>query len=138
MQSIRSLITKLMLAALCLGTVGYAAQSDKRTTTINEDGVRRTIDCRGDAIVVTGDRNTLTLRGDCSNLNLSGDENVITAAAITNIGVSGDSNKITVETTDALRLSGDDNDLKWSKTTSGARPKISNTGKRNTISQYKK
>ena len=93
------------------------------------------IDCSGSTVSVRGDDNTLTLKGECNKLDVSGDDNVIIATTIKDLDVSGSDNTITVDTVSKISASGDDNTIKWTRGAAGKAPDISLKGKDNKISQ---
>jgi hypothetical protein len=90
-----------------------AAASGGEAVEILSDGVRRTIDCGGRSLALMGSRNTLTLRGRCPLVKVSGDDNLLT-----------------VEAPEAILVTGDRNQVGWSD---GPSPKVSSTGRQNRI-----
>jgi hypothetical protein len=81
-----------------------------------EDEITRTIDCRNRDVDLRGDGNTLTLRGDCGKLLVTGNNNVIEIDSVQAIDTPGNENRIT-----------------WAKGPSRSGPKITNLGNGNTI-----
>jgi hypothetical protein len=89
--------------------------------TINKNEQKRTIDCNGGAVSINGDRNTLTLTGECSTLRVDGNDNIVTVEAVAEISTWGNRNKVT-----------------WTRGVGGKPPTISNPGTSNTIKKAEK
>ncbi len=76
----------------------------------------RTVDCEGRIVEVLGNRNRLTLRGNCAGLRVSGNDNVVE-----------------VDLTPIIATTGNENTVRYRDLVDGARPKVANTGRDNTI-----
>jgi hypothetical protein len=76
----------------------------------------RTVDCRGRVVEVIGNRNRLTLRGSCAALS-----------------VSGNDNQVNVESTPIIATSGNLNTVRYRALVDEKPPRVSNTGKDNSI-----
>jgi hypothetical protein len=71
----------------------------------------------GDWVAVRGKGNSLTIRGECTLLE-----------------IVGSGNKITVESVGSIKITGDNNDVRYTRAPEGkAKPVIKNKGKANTI-----
>ena len=79
--------------------------------------------CGGsDWIAITGKGNTLTITGECAQLD-----------------VNGSGNKVTIEAVGAINISGNNNDVRYSRPAAGKqKPTIKNKGAANTIRRDKK
>jgi hypothetical protein len=87
--------------------------------TITQNDLKRTIDCKG-AVRISGNRNTLTLTGECSSLLVDGNDNVVTVEAVAEIATWGNRNTVT-----------------WTRGVGGKPPKISDPGTKNSIKKSK-
>lgn len=65
------------------------------TTTINESGLTKTLDCAGQGVVVSGSANKLTLTGTCASVSVNGSRNEISITDVGDIAVNGSFNTIT-------------------------------------------
>ena len=84
------------------------------TMTISDSGLTRTVDCAGQAVVISGSANKLTFTGTCASVTVNGARNEVSIADVAVIAVNGTFNEVT-----------------WS----AGDPKTSNNGQGNTISQ---
>ena len=98
-----------------------AASTNTADVTIDKNNQKRTIDCAGGSVTVSGNENTLVLNGDCSSLKISGNDNTVTAEGVAEIATWGNRNKVT-----------------WTRGAGGHPPKISNPGTGNTIKRAPK
>jgi hypothetical protein len=101
-------IESLGWAALVVGAL--AASPASASTVINGNSLTRSVDCKGDAAVVNGNRSTLTLR-NCSQVTVNGNQN--------DVNVS----------TDAVTVLGSNNTVTWT----GSKPTVVNMGSNNTV-----
>lgn len=100
---------------------GTAAEAAKK---IEVSGVNKklTLACEAGAKVsVAGTGHTITLTGDCDDLDLSGTNNTVVIDAAAKINVSGVGNKVT-----------------WTRGLSGKDPKISTSGVNNKVMRAEK
>ncbi|MCC7387108.1 MAG: DUF3060 domain-containing protein [Deltaproteobacteria bacterium] len=100
---------------------GKAAEAAKK---IDISGVNKklTLACEAGAKVsVAGTGHTITLTGDCDDLDLSGTNNTVVIDAAAKINVSGVGNKVT-----------------WTRGLSGKDPKISTSGVNNKVMRAEK
>jgi len=54
----------------------------------------RSVDCRGRAVEITGNRNRLTLRGTCASIRVSGNRNEIDVGSSATIATTGNENTV--------------------------------------------
>jgi len=110
------------LAGALAKVTNHSALSSTRAedVTIIQNDLKRTIECSGGSVRVSGNRNTLNLTGECSTLFIDGDDNVVTVQAVGEISTWGNRNKVT-----------------WTRGLGGKPPKISNPGTKNTIEKAK-
>lgn len=80
----------------------------------------RTIDCGKDGVVmIAGNDNTITLKGQCKLVQIPGNNNKVTVAGSALISADGNDNKVDVAAVDAISLNGSHNKIVWGKTISG-------------------
>jgi hypothetical protein len=71
----------------------------------------------GDWVAISGKRNSLTIRGECSVVE-----------------ITGSGNKISLESVGSINISGNNNDIRYARAPEGkTKPVIKNKGKANTI-----
>ena len=88
-------------------------------TKLSVSGQKRTIACgSGETVQVTGQRNTLTVTGDCRKVDITGAKNTVSIEAVGSIEVTGT-----------------DNDIIWHRAIGGNAPRVSANGAGNTISR---
>ena len=81
------------VAILCVPLV---ARADGNTTTIVKNNQTKAIACKtGEAIEVAGNKNSVTLSGECKSVVVSGNENTVTIEATGSIDTPGNKNKVT-------------------------------------------
>ena|SRR5215471_13662087 len=93
-----------------------ATNTKAADVTIDESLIKRTIDCKGGGVTINGDKNQVTLTGQCSTLRVNGNENIAKVEAVAEITTWGNRNKVT-----------------WTRGAGGKPPKISNPGTANII-----
>jgi len=79
-------------------------------------GIRKTIDCAGGSVVVTGTSNELTLKGDCQKVTLSGTGHVIHAEGLGRVEISGLNNLV-----------------EWQRALAGEAPGVEDSGMGNQV-----
>jgi hypothetical protein len=94
------------VAAVLLASTPAAAQHS-----VLSNGARRTLDCDGQDVKVSGSKNELTLRGNCPRVDVAGAANVISIDAADRIEVTGSGNRVT-----------------WQRGVSRETPRVSSTG----------
>jgi hypothetical protein len=103
--------------------------------TIDKNEQTTTIECKSDAVNVKGERNKLTLTGDCTKVTVSGHDNVITATSVKELDVPGHDNSITLDLVGKITTPGDDNNIVWKNGMEGKAPEITGKGKDNKVAQ---
>jgi hypothetical protein len=100
------------------GVASRAAATNRKPAdvTIDENQIKRAIDCKGGGVTINGDKNQLTLTGQCSTLKVNGNENIVSVEAVAEISTWGNRNNVT-----------------WRRGAGGKPPKISNPGTANNI-----
>ncbi|WP_164019994.1 DUF3060 domain-containing protein [Pyxidicoccus trucidator] len=96
------------------------AGGDESSLEIVDSGRKVTLQCgKGGEAEITGSSNTVTLKGECKSVE-----------------VSGSDNKVRVEATSRIEVTGSGNTVAWERGPSkGKKPKVSNVGMNNAISQ---
>lgn len=102
----------LVLVVLCFSIWGL----DAKKIVIDKNELTKTIRCDGDDVIVRGNQNELTIKGECSSLYVPGNKNIVYVEAVAKIDTPGNKNTVT-----------------WEKGIDGKKPSISNLGTDNTI-----
>jgi hypothetical protein len=105
----------LVLVAVAIAGVSTAEAQKK----LSVSGQKRSIACgSGETVQIVGQRNTLTVTGDCRKVDVSGANNIISIEAVGSIEVTGT-----------------DNDITWQRAIGGNAPRVSTTGAGNKINR---
>jgi hypothetical protein len=123
----------LLFAVALAPTVAIAENhlmDDKQTVTY---------DCDKDASTnIMSNGNTITLKGACGTVNISGTHNKVTGDKARQINISGNDNTLDIGTIESVNVSGNTNTLTYKKGSANAPgPKVSNAGNGNKISATK-
>ena len=102
----------LVLVVLCFSIWGL----DAKKIVIDKNEQTKTIHCEGDVVIVKGNQNELTIKGECSSLYVPGNKNIVYVEAVAKIDTLGNRNTVT-----------------WEKGIGGKKPSISNLGTDNKI-----
>lgn len=95
---------------------------------------KTTIDCgQQPSHVLTDNDLDLVYTGKCEALGLLGNNIKVKVESVRTISVSGNENSATVDAADQIFVTGNDNKVTYKKGIKGAKPKISNSGNRNSI-----
>lgn len=98
-----------------------------------------TVDCAEDPNVsIMGNHATVKLSGTCTNVSVFGNHATITGSAAA-VSIAGNHNTATLDAIDALSITGNENTATYKKpiNTKLKKPKTSNLGHNNTITQTK-
>ena len=124
-----------MRVMLCLLLVSATALAD---VTVIDNKQTITVDCAKDhGAAVTGNNNTLVLKGKCDSLSVSGNKNNIKADSVKQVMVSGNDNNVASAAAESILVSGDRNTVTWTKGISKPKPSIADNGDNNKVSQTK-
>jgi hypothetical protein len=94
-------------------------QSARETAVVIDDNAKtETIDCAGNDVTVDGNLNKLSLTGECRNVDVNGNGNVVGVEAAVAISLLGNRNTVT-----------------WRRGVAGKDPRVSNLGNGNTVSR---
>jgi hypothetical protein len=75
--------------------------------------------------------------GPCTRISVNGGENTVVIESVKELVVDGSGNTVTVGSADKILVEGGDNKISYRKGISGAKPRISNSGEGNTVTQIK-
>ena len=109
----RRFLLGIMLVALAVGTAiaepTWKLDANEQTYSYNCGG--------NDWVAISGKGNSITIRGECSLLE-----------------VNGSSNKVSVESVGSIKINGNNNDIRYTRAPDGkAKPVVKNKGAANTI-----
>jgi len=125
---------RLVLAMLMTMTLASsAALADPRVLTGNH--TKFTNDCsKYKEVDVIGNHNTVTLKGTCTRLTVSGNHATVRGSAKT-VSVPGHHCEVNLNETDEISVPGNNNKVTWKKSSVEGGPSISNSGNRNTVTK---
>lgn len=110
---------KVTTRVFCLLFSLLAAAEAHAQLRVDASDQRQSLDCKGQALLVLGSRNQLTLSGQCSKVEINGSDNVVT-----------------VDTIDEIEVVGQRNRVSWQRTIGDRRsPRVSTVGPGNEITQ---
>ena len=126
----KRLMSKLILSTAMLFILCYcsAIKVDAVNTTrgtgddivINGHDLRKTVDCKGNNVVVDANDSVITVRGECNEVQ-----------------VNGSTNTITIDTVGSIVLMSADNTVRWKKALKGNKPKVTDRSTGNKVEQVK-
>jgi hypothetical protein len=102
----------LIFVVLCFSIWGL----DAKKIVIYDNELTKTIHCQDDEVIVNGNENELTIKGECSRLYVPGNKNIIKVEAVAAIDTPGNKNTVS-----------------WEKGIEGKKPSIRNLGTDNKI-----
>jgi len=116
-----SILAAALFSSLALGgapanPIHAAKPTPTADVTIEKNQQKRSINCGGGSVSITGDQNDVTLTGECDTLSIDGNANLVNVEAVAHITTRGNRNKVY-----------------WGKGVGGKAPKISNPGTANII-----
>lgn len=130
----KSLLLALSFSALSTltATAAFAEASyDDAGMTVNHD-------CGKDPEVsIVGASGTFTLTGACTQVSIDGSSNKVTIQSSDKVSISGSMNEVFVAAANKIAVVGSVNTVSWKKGLKNAKPKVSNVGSGNKISQAK-
>lgn len=109
------------LLALTLGSASAQTASFQLPgggNALTGNGARQTVKCAGQAFMLTGNQNTITLTGNCSQVSVTGNQNAVRAATVGQIIVTGQNNTVS-----------------WQKALKGRIPVIKTKGSGNRVTR---
>jgi hypothetical protein len=105
-----------------------SATPDAVPIVIVEAKLDQTVDCEGAPVTIQGDRDHVTLTGQCQTVLLQGDDDTVVIDAAGAIRIRGDGNTVAVARTDAITVSGDGNTVTCSTNLAGSGlPSVANS-----------
>lgn len=130
----KSLLLTLSLSALWTLTAASAFAE----ASYNDAATTATHDCSKDPEVsISGSSSTITLTGTCTKVAISGSSNKLVIQAADKVAIAGSMNEVAIEAANKIAVVGSMNQVTWKKGIKSAKPKVSNIGTSNKISQAK-
>lgn len=124
----------LLAITLSLTATATAARADVH---IVDNKKTLTVDCAKDkAVNITGNHATVTLKGTCDMVNISGNKATVKGSVLV-ANISGNSNTLTLDGVDGIMVSGNENTVSYKKAVKEKSPKMADTGTGNKVSQTK-
>lgn len=125
---------KVTLLATMLSLAATAARADVH---IVDNKKTLTVDCAKDkAVNITGNHATVTLKGTCDMVNISGNKATVKGSVLV-ANISGNNNTLTLDGVDGIMISGNENAVSYKKAVKEKSPKMADTGTGNKVSQTK-
>jgi hypothetical protein len=112
----KRVLTVGLYSLMCFGL--SAMSSMGATIEVNSAGASRTIDCRGQRVVVNGTGNNVMLLGECPSVE-----------------INGMNQKVKIEIAGSIEVNGMGNKVIWSEALRGSRPNVENNGMNNSVRQ---
>jgi len=107
-------------------------------TAISGSALADTLDCAKNPNVTINEGDvTAKLVGACAKVVINGGDNHLAIESVKSLVVNGTDNVVLIETVEQISVTGVDNKISYRKGISSARPKVSNVGTGNRISQIK-
>jgi len=122
-----------ILAVLATALASSDASADPRVLAGNH--TRFTNDCsKHKEVNVAGHHVSVTLKGTCTNLTVSGNHATVRGSATT-VSVPGNHCQVDLDETDEISVPGNENKVTWKKSSVKSGPSISNSGNKNTVTK---
>ncbi len=126
----------VMSVSLLLAIAARAARAGDDTWVLSDAGAKATHDCgKQPKVVINASRDTITLTGKCARVRVNGGSIAITAESIADLSVNGAENAITVDELGKIAMTGAENKIVWKTALGGKRPRVSDLGSGNTVTQ---
>ena len=123
-----------IIAIFAIAAFGAAARAD---VTVMDNDKTLDVDCAKDPnVALLGNHLTLTTKGVCSRILISGNDATVTASAGL-VSVTGNHNTVALDAADEISVTGNDNSVSVNKPIKAKSPRISNPGNRNKIKRGK-
>lgn len=123
---------RLLLVSLLIASPAFA-----EAMLADDDGTVA-VDCTKDkAVMVSGNHNTITIKGKCTSVMLSGNTNTVTGESTIGLEISGNENTVNVGRIDSIRVSGDNNKVSWKKPATKPKTAVADTGDGNKLAKTK-
>src|SRR5262245_26499038 len=112
----------LILTCFVVTPVSLDARAGGKPDDIVVSGhdLRKTIDCKGNNVIVDANDSIITIRGECNELR-----------------VNGSTNTISVNVVASIVLNSADNTVRWKKAANGTKPKVVDKSSGNKVLQEK-
>jgi hypothetical protein len=129
-----SLVAPLLTTLVTLTGLSGSAAAE---ITIMDNKKTVEVDCAKDPEVsLLGNHLTVTLKGVCKKLSISGNHETVTGS-VTTVSVAGNHNTVMLAAADEIAIIGNDNTVTVARALTRKAPKISNVGTANKITQPK-
>jgi hypothetical protein len=126
----------VMSVSLLLAIGARAAHADDDTWVLSDAGVKATHDCgKQPKVVIDASRDTITLTGKCARVSVNGGSIAITAESIAELSLNGAINTVSVDELGKLAMTGAENKVVWKTALGGKRPRVSDLGSGNSVTQ---
>jgi len=123
-------------AVLVLSMMSATAAIADDAWMLNDSTAKVTHDCgRQPRVVINAFRDEVTLTGACSRVSVNGRSNKLVIESAAQLAVHGTDNTVDVGTVGAIVVIGAENKVSWKVAAAGKRPRVSQNGSGNRISQ---
>ena len=126
-------MTKRLLVVALLSMSSLAAAD----VTVADNKQTLEVDCAKDKQVnILGNEATITLKGTCTKVSVSGNKANVTGSANT-VWIAGNNNNVTLPGVDTLTIAGNNNNVTYKGPVTAKTTKVSNPGNKNTVTRQK-
>ena len=129
----------MLRITLLAATLALTAATAHAEVNIIDNDQKITVDCAKErGVNIVGNKAVVTLTGVCEEVNISGNKATV-KGSVRQVNVSGNDNLLTLEGVDAILVSGNKNTITYKKALKDAakKPSALNSGSDNKISQVK-
>jgi copper(I)-binding protein len=123
----------MMKITLCAATLALTAATAAAGVNIVDNNQRVTVDCAKEKTV---NKATVTLRGTCDAVNISGNKASVKGSAVL-VNVSGNNNTLAMDAVDGVLVSGNENTVSYRKAVKERSTRLADSGNDNKISRVK-
>jgi hypothetical protein len=128
-----ALLIAIAMVVAPASTRAELSVSDKDAQTITHDCSKG-----DDMVVISTNKNKVTLTGPCKAVSLAGNDNEVIAASLGGADIGGNDNKLTVDAVDIININGNSNTVRYKKAvTAKKKVKVLNYGNKNSVKRVK-
>ena len=122
---------------IAIVAIAIFVSSARADITVFDNDKTIDVDCAKDPnVALMGNHLTVTTKGVCNRISVSGNEATITGSA-SMVSVTGNQNTVTLDAADDVSVTGNDNTVSVRKPVKAKTTRISNPGNRNKVTRAK-
>lgn len=134
-QPLRVSVTGVAATVVATAILGILPAPARAEVSIIDNHKTIEVDCAKDPeISLIGNHITLTTKGVCAKIAISGNHEIVTGSALV-VAISGNHNTVTLAAADDVSLAGNSNTVSVAKSIKLKAPRVANAGTDNRVTQ---